>query len=65
MTVRIYPATNGRVAFETVPDLPRERGKFIAGFARDEDDAKRRAIAYAGGDVEFVRCGDEKVMHNV
>lgn len=54
MTVRIYPATNGRVAFETVPDLPHERGKFIAGFAHDEDDAKRRAKEYAGTEVDFI-----------
>jgi hypothetical protein len=54
MTVRIYPATNGRVAFETISELPHERGKFIAGFARDEEDAKRKAKEYAGADVNFI-----------
>lgn len=64
MTVRIYPATNGRVAFETVSDLPHERGKFIAGFAHDEADAKRRAKEYAKTDVDFICEGAGFEMHN-
>ena len=52
MTVKIYPM-NGRFAFETVASLPHDKGKYIAGFAVSEEDAKRRAISYAGEDTVF------------
>ena len=52
MTVKIYPM-NGRFAFETVASLPHDEGKYIAGFAIDEEDAKRRARLYAGEDTGF------------
>lgn len=59
MTVKICQDKTG-VSFETVKELPHKPGKYIAGFANSEDEAKSRAIAYAGEDVEFVCEGAEK-----
>lgn len=53
MTIKIYPL-NGKIAFETVAHLPHDKGKYIAGFAISEQDAKRRAILYAGNDTVFI-----------
>lgn len=58
MTVKIGPEINGRVQFKTDFSLPHTRGKGIAGFAYSEVDAKRRVIAYAGSDVEFIHCSE-------
>ena len=64
MTVKICQSKTG-VSFETIKELPHKPGKYIAGFAKNEDDAKRRAIAYAGNCVEFVCDGSEKKIPNV
>jgi predicted dinucleotide-binding enzyme len=47
MTVRIF-RYNGEIAFETLRELPHPKGKFIAGFAKDEEDAKARVMKYCG-----------------
>lgn len=65
MTIKIGPEKNGRVVFETVSSLPHKPKKYIAGFSRNKDDAKKRAIAYAGDDVAFIFYGESDVMHNV
>ena len=54
LTVRISPATFGRVKYETVMDLPRPHHKAIFGFATNEAHAKSRVRRYAGDDVKFI-----------
>jgi hypothetical protein len=56
MTVKIFPATNGLLAFETVSELPHMKGKFIAGFAANETSIFERVTKYAGSNVNFVRA---------
>lgn len=65
MTVKICPEKKGRVIFETVSSLPHKTGEYIAGFARNEEEAKKRVIVYAGEDVEFICYGAADAMHNV
>lgn len=56
MTVRIYKDFN-KCTFETVGSMPHEIGKYIVGFAKDIEEAKRRVILYAGANVEFIDNG--------
>jgi hypothetical protein len=51
INVKITPASNGRVLYETVSG---DKQKRIYGIAHNEDDAKRRVKEYAGDDVNFI-----------